>query len=105
MGSNLLRDMCGGMGAPFLGSDDSLRSQRSLYGLVDDDSWIVRSVLGATFHAQCITWPVHGRVVSLPWRCSSHVGATLGQLYVDVSRVGLDDSQVWRDFTGSWAGI
>ena len=46
--SNLLRDMCGGMGAPFLGSDDSLRSQRSLYGLVDDDSWIVRSVLGAT---------------------------------------------------------
>ena len=39
---------------------------------------------------------------------ASHVGATLGQLYVDESRVGLDDSQVWRDeydFTGSWAGL
>ena len=48
MGSNLLRDMCGGMGAPFLGSDDSLRSQRSLYGLVDDDSTLLGLVLGAT---------------------------------------------------------
>ena len=42
MGSNLLRDMCGGMGAPFLGSDDSL------YGLVDDDSTLLGLVLGAT---------------------------------------------------------
>ena len=52
--------------------------------------------IGSRCHAQCITWPVHGRVVSLPWRCRRYLQLSLqmsrlwGQLYVDVSRVRLD---------------